>query len=149
VWLGTAYGAVQSWSDTQVVALVAAGSASGTAQVLQNGVWSPAVPFSVNTLQITSVSPTSGSPGTSVTFTGTGFGSPQGGGTVLLGSTAGQVLTWSDTQVVAAVAPTALTGIARVQQNGAWSNSIGFTVPVSGGNTVVPNMLNMVVRETR
>ena len=148
VWLGTLNGVVQSWSDTQVVALVATGSASGNVQVLQNGVFSPAIPFTVNTLQLGSVSPTSGLPGTSVTFTGAGFGSLQGSGIVWLGSTAGQVLSWSDTQVVAAVAPTALTGIARVQQNGAWSNSFGFTVPVSGGNTVVPAMLNMVVGDT-
>jgi len=148
VWLGTLNGVVQSWSDTQVVALVATGSASGNVQVLQNGVMSPPWPFTVNTLQLGSVSPTSGLPGTSVTFTGAGFGSLQGSGIVWLGSTAGQVLSWSDTQVVAAVAPTALTGIARVQQNGAWSNSFGFTVPVSGGNTVVPAMLNMVVGDT-
>ena len=49
VWLGTLNGVVQSWSDTQVVALVAAGSASANAQVLQNGVISNAIPFTVNT----------------------------------------------------------------------------------------------------
>ncbi|MGP8176261.1 MAG: beta strand repeat-containing protein [Terracidiphilus sp.] len=148
VWLGTLNGAVQSWSDTQIVALVAAGSASGNAQVLQNGVMSTGFPFTVNTLQLASVSPASGVAGTSVTFTGAGFGSFQGSGVVWLGSTAGQVLSWSDTQVVAAVAPTALTGIARIQQNGAWSKSFGFTVPVAGGNTVMPAMLNMVVGDT-
>jgi len=45
VWLGSAYGVVQSWSDAQVVATVAAGSLSGNAMVLQNGVWSNAVSF--------------------------------------------------------------------------------------------------------
>ena len=40
VWLGTANSVVQSWSDTQIVALVASGSASGNALVLQNGVMS-------------------------------------------------------------------------------------------------------------
>ena len=104
--------------------------------------------FTVNTLQLASVSPASGLPGTSVTFTGAGFGSLQGSGTVWLGSTAGQVLSWSDTQIVAAVAPTAVTGIARVQQNGVWSKSFGFIVPVAGGNTVTPAMLNMVVGDT-
>src|ERR1035441_2160485 len=82
--------------------------------------------LSVNSLHITGVDPPSGLPGTSVTFTGTGFGSAQGiGGTVWLGSTAGQVLSWSDTQVIAAVALTALTGVAKIQQNGAWSNAMG------------------------
>jgi hypothetical protein len=47
------------------------------------------------------------------------------------------------------VAPTAVTGVARIQQNGAWSNAIGFIVPVAGGsNTLAPSMLNMVVGDT-
>jgi len=150
VWLGTAAGVVQTWTDTQVVALVGAGSTSGNAQVLQGAVMSNAVPFTVNTLHITSVSPASGAPGTSVTIIGTGFGSPQGTGTVWLGSTGGQVVSWTATQVVATVAPTAVTGVARVQQNGVWSNAVAFTVPVTGGTTatLAPNLLNMVVGDT-
>jgi len=149
VWLGTANGVVQSWSDTQVVAQVAAGAASGNAQVLQGGVMSNAVPFTVNTPQLASISPISGLSGTQVTFTGSGFGSLQGTGTVWLGSTAGQVVSWSDTTVVATVAPSALSGIARIQQNGVLTNALYFTVPVTGGNTLVPSLLNMVVGDTR
>ena len=89
VWLGTAAAVVQSWSDTQIVAQVGAGAASGNAQVLQNGVMSNAVAFTVNTPQIASISPVSGAAGTSVTFTGSGFGTTQG--SVTLGSMAGQV----------------------------------------------------------
>jgi len=152
VWLGTVNGVVQSWSDTQVVALVASGAASANAQVLQNGVMSNAVPFKVNTLQLTSISPTSGSVGTSVTFTGTGFGASQGSGVVWLGSIAGQVVSWSDTQVVATVAAGALSGIARIQQNGMWSNAFGFKVPVTGGGGSVaslsPSLINMAVGDT-
>jgi IPT/TIG domain len=102
----------------------------------------------VNTLRIKSVSPTSGVSGTSVTITGTGFGFAQGMGTVMLGSTGGQLLSWSDKQIVAAVSAAALSGVACVQQNGTWSNAIPFTVPVAGGNTVVPPVLNLVVGET-
>jgi hypothetical protein len=47
VWLGTAAGVVQSWSDGSVIALVAPGATTGNAQVLQNGVLSNAVPFDV------------------------------------------------------------------------------------------------------
>ena len=148
VWLGTASGAVQSWSDTQVVALVAAGSATGKAQVLQGGVWSNTVVFAVNTPTLTSISPASGLPGTAVTFTGSGFGSTQSSGIVWLGSTTGVVLSWSDTLVVAAVAPTALTGIARIEQNGVWSKAFSFTVPGGSGVTLVPNLLNMTVGDT-
>lgn len=149
-WLGSAYGAVQSWSDGQVVATVAAGSLTGGAQVLQNGVWSNAVPFSVDALQVTSVSPNSGAAGTSVIFAGGGFGASQGSGVVWLGSVAGQVVSWSDTQVVATVASNAVTGIARIQQNGLWSNSAGFTAPAADGSTttITPSLLNMVVGGT-
>jgi IPT/TIG domain/Beta-propeller repeat len=47
VWLGTKYATVVSWSDTQVVATVASGSATGGTQVFQGGVWSNAVTFTV------------------------------------------------------------------------------------------------------
>ncbi len=144
VWLGTAYGSVQSWSNTQIVAAVASGSMSGNARVLQGGVWSNAVGLSIDALQITGITPNSGTAGTSVTFTGTGFGS-QSTGAVWLGSMAGNVVSWTDTQVVATVASGSLSGIARIQQNGAWSNAKGFTVPGGGGNSLTPAMINMVV----
>jgi hypothetical protein len=106
----------------------------------------------MDTLSLTSISPASGASGIAVAFTGTGFGASQGSGVAWLGSVAGQVVSWSDTQVVATVAFNALTGIARIQQNNVWSNSFGFTVPVSGGgtagNTVTPAMLNMAVGDT-
>jgi hypothetical protein len=46
------------------------------------------------------------------------------------------------------VASVSLNGIARIQQNGVWSNALGFIVTVAGGNTVTPSMLNMVVGDT-
>ncbi|MGO9095236.1 MAG: IPT/TIG domain-containing protein, partial [Bryobacteraceae bacterium] len=148
VWLGTVPGVVQSWSDAQVVAAVGAGSATGNASVLQNGVLSNAVPFTVNSLQLTSVSPNSGAAGTPVTFTSAGFGASQGTGEAWLGSMDGQVVSWSDTQIVATVATGALTGIARVQQNGVWSNAVTFTVPGAGGLQLEPVLINMVVGDT-
>ena len=45
IWLGTMPGVVQTWSDTQVVALVASGAATGNALVLQGGVMSNSVSF--------------------------------------------------------------------------------------------------------
>ncbi|HEX5431886.1 MAG TPA: IPT/TIG domain-containing protein [Bryobacteraceae bacterium] len=151
VWLGTAAAAtVQSWSDTQVVAIVAAGSASGNAQILQNGVMSNPVPFTVSTPQITTVSPNSGAPGTSVTITGSGFGAAQGSGSVLLGSINGLVTSWSDTQIVASVATGSLSGLVRVQQSGFSSNAIGFKVPAQDGSTLTlaPDLLSLVVGDT-
>ncbi len=97
---------------------------------------SNAIPFTVDALQIASMSPNSGVPGTQVTFTGGGFGATQGNGVVWLGSTAGQVVSWSDTQVVATVASGSVTGIARIEQNDAWSNAFGFWVMPPGSNPV-------------
>jgi hypothetical protein len=49
VWLGSTYGVVTTWSDTQVIATVAAGSQTGTAKIFQYGVWSNALDFTVET----------------------------------------------------------------------------------------------------
>jgi hypothetical protein len=70
VWLGSAYGVVVSWSDSQIVAAVASGSKSGAAQVLQGGVWSNAADLTVITPNISAVSPTTAVAGTQVTITG-------------------------------------------------------------------------------
>jgi hypothetical protein len=152
VWLGSAYATVVSWSDAQVVASVATGSATGVAQVLQSGVWSNSISFSTLTPQISSVSPTSGTAGTVVTITGSGFGASQGSGTLMLGSATGIVSTWTDTQVVAAVSANAATGSVRIEQNGIWSNALRFVVPTNGsGNnqTLVPSVVSMLVGQTR
>jgi IPT/TIG domain len=152
IWLGNMYGSVVSWSDTHIVATVAQGSASGTARILQNGVWSSSVPFDTGILHVASVSPSSGSAGTQVTFTGSGFGPTQSVGTVRLGSTNGLVVSWSDTEVVAAVASDSVTGVARIQQDGISSAATRFVVPTVGdGNAVilVPQVISMLVGDTR
>jgi len=150
VWLGGAMAAIQSsggWSDGQIVAQVATGATGTGAQVLQNGVMSNVGTFTVDALHLTSVGPTPGSSPPNFTLTGTGFG---GSGTVWLGDRDGGVVSWSDTQVVATVDPLAKSGVAKIQQNGVWSNAINFSVPASGGggNTVVPSVINMVVGDT-
>lgn len=151
VWLGTAPAVVDSWTDGQVIATVATGSTTGTAQILQNGVWSNSVAFSIDSLQITSVSPDSGSAGTVVTITGGGFGTGQGNGNVWIGNTYGIVTGWSDTQIVASVASSAVSGVVKVEQNGSWSNALAFRVPSGSGSggggaqTLAPDVINMVV----
>jgi hypothetical protein len=130
VWLGNKLaGSIVSWSNTQIVAVVAATAASGSAQVQQGGTWSNSIAFTVITPNITSISPTSGYPGTQVTINGTNFGASQGSGSVWLGNKlAGSIVSWSNTQIVAVVAATALSGSCQVQQNGVWGNSVTFTV---------------------
>ena len=151
VWLGTSAGIVSSWSDGHVVATVAEGSASGTAQVLQNGVWSNTVPFAINTPHITNLNPNSGTASNVVTITGGGFGSTQGSGSVWIGGALGVVTGWNDGQVMASVAANAVSGVVKIQQNGVWSNAVTFTVPPSSGSalTIMPNIISMVVGDTR
>jgi IPT/TIG domain-containing protein len=140
VWLGNKLaGSIVSWSNTQIVAVVAATAASGSVQVQQNGVWGNSVSFTVITPNVTSISPTSGYPGTQVTLNGTNFGSSQGSGSVWLGNKlAGSIVSWSNTQIVAVVAATAASGSASVQQGGVWSNSITFTVITPNITSISP-----------
>ena len=153
VWLGTVPAIVGSWSDSQVVATVATGAATGNAMILQNGVLSNAIPFTINLPQITGITPNTGSAGTVVTITGVSFGGTQGSGNVWIGSTYGSVIGWSDTQVTASVAANAVSGIVKIEQNGVWSNTITFTVPPILGSgtsvTLVPNEINMLVGSTQ
>lgn len=119
--------AIVSWSNTQIVATVASNATSGTARVQQAGAWSNSVPFTVSTATISSVTPTSGLPGTQVTIVGTGFGAAQGTGQVWLGTSNGVVQSWSDTQIVALVAIGSASGNAQVLQNGVMSNAFPFS----------------------
>jgi|GEM_PF-1210249 len=130
VWLGNKLaGSIVSWSDTQIVATVATNVASGSAQVQQAGTWSNSITFTIITPTISSISPSSGVPGTQVTINGTNFGATQGSGQVWLGSTyAGSIVSWSATQIVATVASNASSGVAQVQQSGVWGNQVTFTV---------------------
>jgi RHS repeat-associated protein len=85
---------------------------------------------------ITSLSPTSGAIGTSVTITGTNFGSPQGGSTVTFNGTSASVSTWSLTSIVATVPSGATTGNVVVTVSGLASNGMSFTVtPLPSGWT--------------
>jgi len=153
LFLGTLPASVSTWNDTQIIASVAPGAASGAAQVLQNGTLSNAVNFTVNNPHIGSVTPNFGSAGTTVTISGSGFGASQGSGIAWIGSTQGLASSWSDNQVQAAVDASAVSGIVRIQQNGVWSNALTFKVPPSLSTdpsvTINPGLVSMVVGETR
>lgn len=85
---------------------------------------------------ITSISPSSGPPGTEVAITGSGFGGSRGSG----GSAAGASYVsfngtratgyskWTDTKIVCTVPDGASTGPVKVVVNGASSNKSAFTV---------------------
>src|SRR5277367_5167855 len=77
---------------------------------------------------ITSLSPTSGAVGASVTITGTNFGSSQGTSTVKFNGTSATTTSWSATSIVAAVPTGATTGNVVVTVSGTASNGKSFTV---------------------
>src|SRR6266403_763164 len=84
---------------------------------------------------ITSLSPTSGPVGTSVTITGRNFGSPQGTSTVQFNGTTGTPTSWSATSIVVPVPSGATTGNVVVTVSGAASRGVSFTV--------VPNITSL------
>jgi len=78
---------------------------------------------------IKSLSPNSGSVGTSVTIMGAGFGSPQGSSAVVFNANvAATVSSWADNQVVVTVPTGATTGQITVTVSGGQSASKKFTV---------------------
>jgi len=77
---------------------------------------------------ITSLSPNSGTPGDSVTITGTSFGSAQGASTVTFNGVTATVQSWSNTSIVVTV-PQTTTGPVIVTANGRLSNAMTFNVP--------------------
>jgi RHS repeat-associated protein len=66
VVLNNTLGTVGSWTNSQIVVTVPTGTSPGTLYVQQNGLNSNAVPFTINTPTVVSVSPLSGASGVSV-----------------------------------------------------------------------------------
>jgi hypothetical protein len=121
---------VSLWSDTTIKTSVPSGASTGSVVVALGGeVPSNASPFTVTApLTVSSVSPSTAAPGAQVTITGTGFAATQGTGKVWLGSAYATVVGWSDTQIVATMAPNSTTGTAQVRQGANWSTPRPFTV---------------------
>ena len=82
--------------------------------------------------KITALSPTAGPVGTSVTITGSGFGSTQGTSTVTFNGTAASPTSWSATSITAPVPGGATTGLVVVSVGGVASNGVLFTVGLTG-----------------
>ena len=78
---------------------------------------------------ITSLAPTSGPIGTSVTVTGANFGATKGTSTVTFNGTVATPTTWSATSLIVPVPAGATTGTVVVTVGGSASNGVGFTVP--------------------
>jgi hypothetical protein len=123
-----------SWSATSIKVPVPTGATTGDVVVTVGGVQSNQYAFEVGTAapNITSVSPTSGAVGTSVTIKGTGFGSSQGTSTVSFNGVSGVPSSWSATQIKVPVPAGATSGSVVVTSGIENSNSVSFTVPGTG-----------------
>src|SRR3989441_413127 len=126
---GTA-GTPTSWSTTSIVAAVPAGATTGNVVVTVGGVASNGMNFTVTPPppSITSLNPTSGVVGTSVTVSGANFGATQGASTITFNGTAGTPASWSATSIVVPVPPGTTTGNVLVTVGGAASNAVNFSV---------------------
>src|SRR5712692_8401653 len=77
---------------------------------------------------LTSLSPTSGPVGISVTITGTNFGQTQGSSIVSFNGTPANATSWSPMSVVATVPNSATTGNVTIKVNNLTSNNLQFSV---------------------
>src|SRR5213075_955834 len=122
-----------SWSATSIVAPVPTGATTGSVVVTIGGVASNGITFTVSTPapSLTSLNPTSGVVGTSVTIAGANFGATQGTSTVKFNGVAATPTSWSATSIVAPVPSGATTGNVVVTVGGVASNGVSFTVTSS------------------
>jgi YD repeat-containing protein len=116
-----------SWNATSIAVPVPAGATTGNVVVQVGGASSNGVHFTVIPA-ITSLLPTTGAVGASVTIAGSGFGGAQGTNTVIFNGTAATVTNWTATSIVATVPAGATTGNAVVTVNGTATNGVLFTV---------------------
>ena len=120
-----------SWSNTQIVLTVPNSIVPGTVTVTQSGT-SNGLAYTTIAPTLTGISPTSVKPGTTMTLTGSGFGTTQGVGGVTFsapGDTQGasSFSSWSDTQIVLTVPNSIVPGTITVSQNGVASNGLTYT----------------------
>jgi YD repeat-containing protein len=118
------------WSNTSIQVPVPTGAATGNVVITVNGVASTGVSFTVlPTPSITSLTPTSGAVGASVTIKGTSFGSSQGASAVTFNGTPGTPTNWANTSIKVPVPASTTTGYVVVTVNGVPSNGVSFIVP--------------------
>ncbi len=143
-----------SWSTTGIVAPVPAGGATGNVVVTVGGVASNGMNFTVTPPppSITSLNPTSGAVGTSVTVSGANFGATQGASTITFNGTAVTPTSWSATSIIVPVPSGAATGnvvVTRAPSGGGSagdiSNGVNFTVTSSAPSIISLNPTSGVV----
>lgn len=118
-----------SWGSTQIIVPVPSAATTGNVvvtspfgSIASNGMLFTVIPA------ISSLSPTTGPVGTSVTINGTGFGASQGTSTVTFNGAAATPTSWSNTQIVVPLPSAATTGNVVVTVGGNPSNGVPFTL---------------------
>jgi hypothetical protein len=130
---GTPATTITNWTDTSIQTSVPTGATTGNVVVTAVGVASNGVPFTVAP-GITTLSPTSGVVGSSLTITGTSFGTTQG--TVTFNGTPATTITnWTNTSIQTSVPTGATSGNVVVTVGGVASNGSSFTVLATPGIT--------------
>ena len=120
---------VASWSDSTIVVTVPQGAVTGYFVVTTGaGLLSNGEPFGTLVPTITSLSPTSGFPGTAVTISGSNFGPNESAGIVTFNGVNAAVSSWSPNTIVSIVPLFATTGNVVVTAFGSASNGSTFTV---------------------
>jgi len=121
-----------TWNNTTVWAVVPPGATTGNIVLTASQSEQPTngMLFTVTspTLSVTSTSPSSGLVGTSVTVTGSGFGSTQGTSTVSFNGAFGTPTSWSNTTIVVPVPAAATSGNVDVTVGGVTGVGPIFTV---------------------
>jgi len=122
-----------NWAPTTIMVPVPAGASTGNVVVTVAGLASNPVSFAVFVPpSINSVTPNSGSIGTSVTIAGANFGTPQGSSTVTFNGVAAAPTVWTATSITAPVPNGAISGNVVVTVGGVPSNALPFTVTNPG-----------------
>ncbi len=121
-----------TWSPTSLSCPVPSAATTGNVVVNVSGNNSNGVSFTVNapvsTPVIAAVTPNIGLAGTTVTITGSNFGSSQGASTVSFNGVNAAVSSWSATQIVCTSPATATTGNILVTVSAVASNPVPYGV---------------------
>jgi hypothetical protein len=113
-------------SDTLIVAIVPDGAISGDVVIEANGYLSNGVYFRVRNMIITALKPSSGLPGDLVVILGWDFGDEIG--IVTLSGVEAEILSWSDSLILAKIPDATSSGDVMVMVHGYYSNGVYFFV---------------------
>jgi RHS repeat-associated protein len=141
---------VSSWTDTSINAQLGYGTTIGSETVTAtvNGYTSNGVALTVvDPLSITSISPTAGAVGSTVTITGDGFGATQSDSAITFnGTTATGIVSWSNTSISVSVPTGASTGPVTVEVAGI--TVVGPSYEISNSTTLSDSLGNTTTYST-